>query len=172
MTTITTRRNAEQGSAILLVLVIIMGLLGGGAALVATQLKATRSTDLIKNGAAAMHCAEAGLAAARQTVAGNYAQWNASLGQTAEPSWLASVNHDLDGDGISDFTITLRDNDDEQEPLAANPSVDNDLAVFVTATCTKYPELPKQVSELVLYNGGGGCYQAQLGGCGGNGNSN
>jgi hypothetical protein len=166
------KRNPEQGSAILLVLVIIMALLGGGAALLSTQLKATKSTDLIKNGAAALHCAEAGLAAARQTVASNYAQWNGSFGQTAEPSWLASVNHDLDGNGSADFTITLRDNDDEQDPLPTNTSIDNDLAVFVIATCTKYPELPKQVSELVLYNGGGGCYQSQLGGCGGNGNSN
>ena len=165
-------RRSEQGSAILLVLVIIMALLGGGAALLSTQLKATKSTDLIKNGAAAMHCAEAGLAAARTTVAGSYAQWNASLGQTTEPTWLAGVNHDLDGDGVSDFTITLRDNDDEQDPLASDTARDNDLAVFVIATCTKYPELPKQVSELVLYNGGGGCYQSQLGGCSGNGNSN
>lgn len=165
-------RRSEQGSAILLVLVIIMGLLGGGAALLSTQLKATKSTDLIKNGAAAMHCAEAGLAAVRTTVAGNYPQWNAAFGQSTEPSWLSSVNHDLDGDGVADFTITLRDNDDEQDPLASDTTRDNDLAVFVIATCTKYPELPKQVSELVLYNGGGGCYQSQLGGCGGNGNSN
>ncbi|MEJ7601743.1 MAG: hypothetical protein WKG01_27835 [Kofleriaceae bacterium] len=165
-------RHSESGSAILIVLVVMVALLGGGAALVSTQLKATRSTDLTRTSAAALHCAEAGLAAAREVVAANYGGWTAALGQSTEPTWLAAVSHDVDGDGVKDFTISLRDNDDEQAPLANNTALDNDLAIYVTATCIKYPEIQKQVSELVLYNGAGGCYESQLGGCGGNGNSN
>jgi hypothetical protein len=85
---------------------------------------------------------------------------------------LSGINHDIDGDGVADFTITLKDNDDELPPLANDTTRDNDLKVYVVSTCTKYPDTPKQVIELVQYNGGGNCYQSQQGGCGGNGNSN
>jgi hypothetical protein len=165
-------RNPEQGSAILIVMIIIVALLGGGAALLSTQLKATRSTELTKTSAAALHCAEAGLAAARAAVASNYGGWNTALRESVEPEWLESVSHDLDGDGVADFTVALRDNEDEIAPQANDKAQDNDLAVFVVATCIKYPEITKQVSELVLHNGTGTCYESQLGGCGANGNSN
>jgi len=168
----TRKRNHEQGSAILIVLVIILSLLGGGAALLSIQLKATRSTDLTKTSAAALHCAEAGLAASRTAVATNYAGWNSALLTGIETSWLQAVNRDLDADGVADFTIAIRDNDDEQAPQANDTTRDNDLSVFVVATCTKYPEVQKQVSELVVHNGAGTCYESQLGGCGANGNSN
>jgi len=165
-------RRPEQGSAILITLLIIMVLLAGGAVLVGMQMQSSRSTDLARNGLSSLYCAEAGLSAARPIVAANYAGWNASLGQPTEPGWLAAIDHDIDDDGSADFIITLKDNDDEQSPLPNDLTLDNDLKVFIVATCTKYPDIPKQVSELVLFNGGGGCYQSQLGGCGGNGNNN
>ena len=164
-------RNPEQGSAILIVMIIIVSLLGGGAALLSTQLKATRSTELTKTSAAAHHCAEAGLAAAREAIATNYGGWDAAMRESVEPTWLEEMSHDLDGDGADDFTLSLRDNDDEFGAQANDKATDNDLAVFVVATCIKYPEVPKQVSELLLHNGAGTCYESQLGGCGANGNS-
>ncbi len=166
------RTNKQRGSAMFVTLTMVSTLVAGTAALVGIQLKQQKSNDITRSNMSALYCAEAGLAAARPLVAANYALWNASLGQSTEPSWLSSINHDLDGDGVPDFTITLKDNDDELPPLTNNPLQDNDLQVFVVSTCIKYADTPKQVEELVLYNGGGSCYQSQLGGCGGNGNNN
>lgn len=163
------KRCPERGSAMLLTMIVSAALMAGAAALVSVQLHSTRNSGLTRSSISSVHCAEAGLAAARAAVAANYAQWNATLGQSIEPSWLAAIDHDLDGDGVADFAITLRDNDDD---TPADPAHDNDLSVFVVATCTKYPETPTEISELVRFNGGGNCYQAQLGGCGGNANAN
>lgn len=172
-----TRRPSERGSALMITMIIIAILLAGGALIVGLQVKSTRSTDLSTNSKAALHCAEAGLAAARPVVAANYAQWNTSLCTSAlcaEPAWLAAIDHDLDNpvDGSGDFIVNLKDDDDELPPLVNDPTRDNNLKVFIVVTCTKYPGMRKQISELLEYNAGGNCYQSQLGGCGGNNNSN
>ncbi|HET7500574.1 MAG TPA: hypothetical protein VFK02_06205 [Kofleriaceae bacterium] len=173
MTRATTRRVNERGSAMLLTMILIMALLGGAGILVSVQLSANRSAELIRSGMLATYCAEAGLAAARPVVLANYPSWAGSLGTGSEPAWLqAAVNHDLDGDGVADFVITLKDNDDELAPLVNDPARDNDLRIFVLSTCIKYSEVPRQLAELVQYTGGGTCYQSQQGGCGANGNSN
>ncbi len=166
-------RQRERGTAILVTLVLIVALLGGGAVLVGMQLQSTRSTEVVRNGTISANCAESGLAAARALVATNYAGWNAALtaGLTnQEPAFLSTLNHDLDNDGTADFTVILKDNDDE----AGTPDYtkDNDLQVWLIATCTKFPEHQKKVSELVRVSVGGTCYDSQLGGCGGNGNQN
>jgi hypothetical protein len=166
------KRNPERGSALIVTMIVVTSLLAGSSILVGMQMSSNRSNDLARSGVSALYCAEAGLVAARSVVASHYAQWNASLGSSTEPSWLSGINHDIDGDGVADFTITLKDNDDELPPLPNDPTRDNDLKVYVVSTCTKYPDTPKQVMELVQYNGGGNCYQSQQGGCGGNGNSN
>jgi hypothetical protein len=166
------KRNPERGSAMMVTMIVVTSLLCGSSILVGMQLSSNRSNDLARTGTSALYCAEAGLVAARSVVASNYALWNSALASGTEPSWLSGINHDVDGDGVADFTITLKDNDDELPPLTNDPTHDNDLKVFVVSTCTKYPDTPKQVMELVQYNGGGNCYQAQQGGCGGNGNSN
>ena len=119
----------------------------------------------------AAHCAEAGVATALAAVATSYTQWNAALAAGTEPAWLAVLDHDLDNDGAADFTLTLRDSDDETS-IANDPSIDNDLAVYVVSACTKYPDAPVRVAQLVRYRGGGSCYQSQLGGCGGHNNAN
>lgn len=170
-------RHSERGSAILVTLIIVVALLGGGALLLGMQLKATKSTDIARSGMTAMYCAEAGLTAARLIVANNYAGWNVALAANisvpgTEPAFLTALSRDIDGDGNNDFTIVLRDNDDEQAPLANDLNVDNDLQIWIVSTCTKFTDNRKQVSELVRFNVGGTCYQSQLGGCGGNGNAN
>lgn len=168
------KRDPQRGSAMIISLVLVAGMLAGAAVLISLQLASNKSTDLSRQGMSALHCAEAGLVAARPLIAPNYASWNTALaaGETVEPAFLASVDHDLDDDGSNDFVIYLKDNDDELPPSPLNPAADNDLRVFVISRCIKYPDTPKAVAELVQYSGGGTCYQSQQGGCGGNNNGN
>ena len=150
-------------------MIISAALLGGAATLVSLQVGSTRSAGITRTKISALHCAEAGLVTARAAVAANVGQWNASLGQATEPSWLASLDHDVDDDNVADFAITLRDNDDE---IPDDATRDNDLSIYIVSSCIKYPDTPTRVMELVRFNGGGSCYEAQLGGCGGNANAN
>ena len=156
----------------LVTMILIAALLAGAAVLASMQMKSTRGSEITRTSLASMHCAEAGIVAARTAVMTSYPLWNASLGTTTEPAWLASVNHDIDNDGAADFRITLRDNDDEIAPIANDLTRDNDLQVFVVSTCIKFRDVQTQVAELLRFNGGGNCYQSQLGGCGGNNNAN
>lgn len=171
------RRSSQRGSAMLVTLIIISSLLAGAAVVVSMQLASQRSAGLTKTGLSALYCAEAGLAAAHQTVASNYGLWNGTLladpTGASQPAWLgnAAFSHDIDGDGVDDFVVSIRDNDDDY-PLPNDPTMDRDTKIYIVSTCTKYPDTPKQVEELVKYAGGGTCYQSQEGGCGGNGNSN
>jgi type II secretory pathway pseudopilin PulG len=169
-----TRRQSQRGTAILITLILIVALLGGGAVLLGMQLSSTRSAEITRSNVTAMNCAEAGVNAARRVVATNHTLWNAALAAGTQPAWLDStaIDHDLDGDGADDFTVVLKDNDDEQAPAPNNLLQDNDQQVWIVSTCTKFPENAKRVTELVRFNVGGKCYQSQLGGCGGNGNSN
>ncbi|MGE0395758.1 MAG: hypothetical protein AB7T06_03445 [Kofleriaceae bacterium] len=162
----------------LVTLIIIGALLAGAGVLLSVQMASNRSSDLTRSGMSALYCAEAGLAAARQVVASHYMDWKASLCTTptcTEPTWMADgidaltspKDHDLDGDGAADFTVWLRDNYDE---MSANDfAVDSDLQVFIVSKCIKYTDTPKQVEELILFEGGIECYPWQLGGCSGGG---
>lgn len=153
----------------LVTLIVIAALLGGAVVLTSLQLASSRSGDLTKSQISALYCAEAGLSTARATVAANYPLWNDALADGTEPSWIQALDHDVDGDSVDDFEVVLRDNvDDATNDLTR----DNDLTVFIVASCTKYPDTPVAVTELVRYNGGGNCYQSQYGGCGGNANAN
>jgi len=156
----------------LVVMVVVTALFAGAAVVTRLHLQGARSADYTRSGLGALYCAEAGLAVARGAVAQHYAGWNAALAAGTEPSWLAGLDHDLDDDGRADFEITLRDNDDEPVNVGSDPARDNDLRVYVVARCTKYAETEREVIELVQFNGGGSCYEAQFGGCGGNGNAN
>lgn len=153
----------------LVTMVIMAALLAGAAVMVSMGIRSTRDAGMMRAKITSLHCAEAGIIAARATIASNYGLWNDALAQGTEPSWLAGIDHDIDDDGAPDFTITLRDNHDEQPD---DQTRDNDLAVFIVSTCIKYADTPTEVVELVRYNGGGNCYDAQLGGCGGNANAN
>ena len=81
-------------------------------------------------------------------------------------------SHDLDGDGIDDFHINIRDNDDEIAPAPNAPGNDIDGRVYVISTCDKFPDNPRQVIELAKFTAGGGACYNGAGGCDGNGNSN
>lgn len=163
----------------LVTLIIIGALLAGAGVLLSVQMASNRSSDLTRTGMSALYCAEAGLAAGRQAVAANYKDWKASLCTTTtctEPTWLSDgidavttpKGHDLDGDGVADFTVWVRDNYDEL--LSTNdPAVDSDLQIYIVSKCIKYSDTPKQVEELILFEGGIDCYPWQLGGCSGGG---
>jgi type II secretory pathway pseudopilin PulG len=184
MTRQSRRSHPERGSAMLVTMIVIGALIAGGAVLVSIQLQSNRSTDLTRTSTSALFCAEAGLSAARTAVAQHWAtatgvaDINAALaavvgGNTTEPAWLDTLigSHDVDGDGANDFQVYLRDNGDEGTGADA-PGTDTDLQIFIVSKCTKYPDIQKEVSELVLYNGGTACNPDQQGGEDGNGNKN
>ncbi len=163
----------------LVTLIIIGALLAGAGVLLSVQMASNKSQDLTRSGMSALYCAEAGLAAARQVVAEHYMDWKASLCTTApctEPAWMTTgidaktspKGHDLDGDGQDDFRVWLRDNYDELS-ATNDPAVDSDLQVYLVSKCIKYDDTPKQVEELILFEGGIECYPWQLGGCSGGG---
>ncbi len=174
----TRRRAPERGSAMLVTVIIVAALLAGGSVLASMQMSSTRATGVMRSGMAALYCAEGGLAAARVAVAASQSQWGPAIaasagGDTSEPSWLSDAigSHDLDGNGSWDFEVYIKDNADEASG-PDNPSVDNDMQLYIVVTCTAMPETPKQVQELVLYNGGSACMPEQLGGMDNNGNKN
>ncbi|MEO8845737.1 MAG: hypothetical protein ABI704_29455, partial [Kofleriaceae bacterium] len=164
-------RNPQRGSAMLVTMIIISSLLAGAAVLVSMQLAGNRSSDLTRTGLEATYCAEAGLAIARPAVLANVATWNAALAAcnntypcSPEPSWLASLDHSVNGSGSgTDFTIYIRDNDDEFPPATLDPLHDSDMRVFIVSRCLKYGETVKEVEELVEYSGGGQNYRTQQG---------
>ena len=145
-------RAREQGSALLVVMATVVALLTGAVALTTVLVGSTNSAGITKTTLSGLYCAEAGLTAARALVVANAGAWDPDLGTNVEPSYLAVVNHDIDGDGHPDFKITLRDNDDETSG-ANDLAHDVDGLVFVVATCTIHPETPTQVTELVTSAG-------------------
>jgi hypothetical protein len=165
------RRKRQRGSAMLITMVITSSLLAGAAVLVSMQLSSSRSSDITRSGLSATYCAEAGIAAARNAVAANYASWNAALTACngtcpcTEPGWLQApgVNHDIDGDGVADYQLYIKDNDDEQLPSTNDRKVDSDQRVFLVSQCIKYADTPKEVQELVEFSGGGQNYRMQQG---------
>ena len=171
-------RQRERGSAMLVTMLIIAALMAGAGILLQLQLSSSRSSDFTRSGTAALYCAEAGIAAARNVVAQSYQAWNGSMCTNpdpmlcTEPAWLAAGvgSHDIDGDGDADFLIYLRDNDDELPPLLPDGNTDNDLQVFVVSRCLAFPDTPKQVEELVLHNGAPPGYSGQIGNTNGDGN--
>jgi hypothetical protein len=161
----------------LISMVVIAALLAGAAVLVSMQMASNRQTALTLTSDAAMYCSEAGLAAARPVVTANYASWAGALAtypSTDEPQWLSDAigSHDLDGDGNPDFTVYIKDNDDEVAPATNDPLHDSDLRVFIVARCLTYGDSASEVEELVRLAGAGTCYKSQVGGCRNDGNTN
>jgi hypothetical protein len=170
-------KGSHRGSAMLVTMILVSSLLAAGGTLVGLELSSVKAGAAQRGGLSALYCAEAGLAKARDAVAANYAQWSASLAtypSTDEPSWLAAAigSHDLDGDGVADFTVYIKDDLDEQSPLANDMTHDNNMRVFVVAKCISNPETPREIEELIEVTGGGTCYKTQFGGCHNDGNTN
>jgi hypothetical protein len=165
------KRNSQRGSAMLVSMILMAALLAGAAVLVSLQLASSRSTELTRTGISALYCAEAGLQASRATVVANQSAWGTNLGTGNEPSFLSGISHDIDGDNVADWTVRLEDNFDETSGNDI-PGTDFDGKIYLVARCTKYPDTPREVRELLSYTTITNCYNAQRGGCGGNGNMN
>lgn len=166
----------QRGVAMFVVLLVVSSLMTVGLLTIYMTLGETKATSYGVDSKAALYCAEAGLAKARPLLASNYAAWTTILaGDTANyPAWYP-VTGDLDvpADNVNDFSVTIRDNDDEPAGVANDPTKDNDMRVFVVSKCTRYPETPREVTELIYYSGGGNSYRNQSGqGAGNSGNAN
>jgi len=168
------KRSSERGSAMLVAMILMAALLAGAAVLVSLQLGSNRNTELTKTGITALYCAEAGLTATRQTVAQNSDTWGTYLGQSGEPTWLAGISHDVDGNPANDpdWTVNLVDNNDEIPASGENPNADVDSRIYIVSRCNIFPDTPREVRELISFTTVTHCYSAQKGGCGGNGNMN
>lgn len=178
----TARRDRQRGSAMLVTLILIAALLAGIAVLVSMQLTTTKSTELTRSGLAALHCADAGLAASRAQVGlspavatshiAAYPFTTSATTWQVQPTFLTTyfgtTRADLDGDGTNDFTVWIIDNDDGD----SNYAVDADSRVWLISRCTKYPDTPKEVRELIQFTSVGTLYDWQEGRAFGNGNAN
>jgi len=169
-------RNPERGSAMLVTMIVIAALLAGAAVLASMQLSSNRSTELTRNGLAALYCAEAGLSSTRQTVISNQGLWDAALVANCadtvcttlvEPAWITALDRDIDDDGSVDFTVSIRDDDDD-----VNQDDDANDTIFVVARCIKYPDSPRVVEQLLLYKPAANPYGCQTGGVDSRGNAN
>jgi hypothetical protein len=155
-------------------IILVTALLGGGALAVYLQLADTRAAQYVTESRGALFCAEAGLAAARPYVLANANSWSLMLDtdDANDPDGYP-FSQDLDGDGTNDYVVVIKDNDDELPPAANAPTSDIDSTIFLVSTCTKYPDTPRQVHELVTFSGGGFNYRNQSGqGAGGSNNVN
>ena len=168
----TNRRNdiAQRGSTMVVVLAILVALLGAGAVALYLQVADTRTTALVKKSRESLFCAEAGLGSGRAAFGENYAQWNLILDQDPDNNPIGyPLQGDMDG-GEMDYEVTLIDNDDEFP--TPDPYRDSDLSIFIVSTCLKYPDTPREVMELVKFEGMGSVYRNQQGQGQGNTNNN
>lgn len=168
--------SSQRGAAMMVVMIVMAALMTAGGLAIYVSSSETRSTGYVASSRQALFCAEAGLAAARDTITGNYASWSLALDDddTNDPPWYPVTGHvDDAATGDADYEVRIRDNDDEQAPSPNDPTKDSDLQVYVESTCLKYPDAPRMVTELIQYTGGGYVYRNQAGQGGGNtGNSN
>jgi hypothetical protein len=172
------RRHADaarqRGAALVVTLILVTALLAGGALAMYLQLADTRSTQYVTESRGALFCAEAGLAGARAYVTDHSSQWALMLDDDPDNDPVGyPVEGDLDDDGVIDWRVEIRDNDDEQHPAANDPTNDVDQTIFMLSTCVRFPDTPRQVLELISLAGGGHNYRDQAcqgAGCTGNAN--
>jgi hypothetical protein len=159
-----TRRDPQRGGALIVVMIILTSLIAGTGIALYVHLNQTRGAGIVRQGRDATYCAEAGLARARARIAENQPLWGSMLDTNAsnDPSWYP-ITGDVDGDGVPDFQVTIRDNDDEAPPAPLDPTVDNDLVVFLVSRCTRFNEVPREIVEMVFHDGAGAGYRDQSG---------
>jgi hypothetical protein len=162
--TIVRKARQQRGAAalaLLLVMCSVAAMIGALAIRGAvSDLRIAGAQRLSRTG---FYCAEAGLAASRAWFGANYNLWS-TLFDPSKP-WPAGypVTGDIDGDGVPDYQVTLRDNVDEFPPLANNPLADNDLTAIMVSRCINPSMGPRQLQEIIVFNGRGTNYRYQAG---------
>jgi hypothetical protein len=157
-------RSRQRGTAVLALLLVMCTV----AAMVGALAVRAATTDLHVSGVnrlgrTGFYCAEAGLYAARPFFATNYALWN-NMFDPAQPQPAGyPVTGDLDGDGRVDYSVTLIDNTDEFPPTPNNPLRDGDLTAIMVSRCVSPTMGPRELHEIVRYNGRGTNYRMQSG---------
>jgi hypothetical protein len=169
-----TSTRDERGAVALALLLVLCGVAAmlGALALrgAASDLRVAGATRSAKTG---FYCAEAGLAASRTYFATNYAQWGQMFDTSHGVPAGYPVTGDLDGDGVADYQVTLRDNVDEFPPLQNNPNRDNDLTAIMVSRCISPTMSGRTLQEIVYLNTRGSTYHYQAGhGAGHAGNEN
>ena len=158
------QHNNESGMAMVLVITILAALLGIAAVGLSIQLNSTKSTSLIKDKRAALFCAEAGLANAREILIQNRGEWSTVLSGTATGWYNLSTGAPLgitgDADnqgGAQDYTVTIRDDGDDTDPAS-----DQNNTIIVTSTCLLYASTaPATVLEVLSIVPAGNQYADQ-----------
>lgn len=195
-------REDQRGSAIIVSMgIVILVLLTVLALISFSGLSRSRATAMLRS-MNRLTCAQDGLELARAYYGRNFPSWNNYLSQpsiynpvatawnttpavptsaalqTSNPELFA----DLDGDGVNDVYIYIRDNADELPPAVNNPARDNDQNVIAGALCiskTLTPHLQngsvdptlQYVEGLLNYNMANSVYRASAH-CGGTGSGN
>lgn len=156
----------EKGGVTMLLIVVLLVF----AALLGALAVRGSSGDLQQAGAqrrsrTGFYCAEAGLNAARSTLAAHYGEWN-TIFSGGTPSFPYPVVGDIDGDLVNDYSVTIVDNVDEFP--TNDPTHDNDLVAIMVSTCTN-PNFAqgaggRTLQQIVTYTGNAGTdYRYQAG---------
>lgn len=154
-------RRGERGSALLTAAALTTVLLMVAAGLIYYATQSRLRAISVSRGTSRVSCAESGLQLARAYYGRNYSLWNTTflpnyatynaastiaLDATAKANLIAAhpeLFADLDGDGLPDVYLYVRDNVDEFLPNLNNLYRDNDLNVIVGAMCISQTLLPR-----------------------------
>jgi len=164
--------DPQRGAALMVTIILISALLAGGMLAIYLMVADTKSAQYVTESRGALFCAEAGLTGGREYVEANAGNWGLMLDDDDGNDPVGyPVEGDLDGDNVNDWSVTVKDNDDDFP--TNDPFADSDGAIFMVATCIKYPDTPRQVMEMLSFSGGGTNYRNQAGqGAGGTNNAN
>jgi Tfp pilus assembly protein PilX len=162
------KRHSQERGGVTLILILVLLVL---AALVGALAVRGSTSDLTMAGSqrqarTGFYCAEAGLNAARAAVAAMYPSWNSILAGTVPTGVTYPIVGDIDSDGTNDWSVTIRDNVDENP--TNDPTTDHDLTVIMISQCTN-PNFSKgsaqrTLEQIVTYTGNLGTdYRYQAG---------
>jgi hypothetical protein len=146
-----------------LVLTIMAALLAAGSVALLLQVSSSKSSNLMASHKRALFCAEAGLAASRSRIMQQQTNWPLMLDtNTSNDPTGYPFTGDIDGDGKVDYSVEIRDDEDDNDA-----TTDLNGRVFAVSTCTKYPEYPFRIAELIEVQAAtGNCTnRLQKGGC-------
>lgn len=152
----------QRGGAALVLLLVLSGVAAFiGALAIRGTLADVKVAGAVRQSKTAFYCAEAGINASRSWFGTNYTRWNAIFDPAIADPVGYPVTGDIDGDGVADWSVTLRDNIDEFP--TPNALVDNDLTAIMVATCTNATLGTRTLQEVVTANTQGTNYRYQAG---------